>query len=471
MSSRSWAVSWSRSSFPPATDVWGAARTMTALEATMWRAEADPLLRSGGVVAEHLDRVPDRQRLLAGHEWAVTRVPRLRQRVADDPLRLGPPVWVDCEVDLQYHLRTARACDDRELLDVAAALHMAPFDPARPLWEGVLVEGLPAGRAVYLLKLHHSLSDGTGVVQLLDLLHSDRRAASPDKPGPPPLPVLASAPRAHGLRALAGDGTRLALAGARVAGRFARSPRGTVAAATRFARSLTHVAGPSPAPPSPALAGRGLARRLGVVSVPAADLRAAGRAAGGTLNDAFLAALAGGLAAYHRARGVVVDDVPLALPVSLRGAGDEAGGNRFAGARIALPVSEPDLERRIRLIHERVLRARGEPALDFLGLSAPLTSRLPTPVLTRTMRAYTASLDVQASNFRGLDRPAYIAGARVEAMHCFGPAPGCGFMATLVTHEGTCHVGLTIDADAVADPAGLVAAMDAAFIEVAEAAA
>ena len=42
---------------------------------------------------------------------------------------------------------------------------MAPFDRARPLWEATLVEGLPDGRAAYLLKLHHSLADGKGLVQ------------------------------------------------------------------------------------------------------------------------------------------------------------------------------------------------------------------------------------------------------------------------------------------------------------------
>jgi len=44
----------------------------------------------------------------------------------------------------------------RRLLEAAAQLAMSPFDRARPPWEAVLYEGLPDGRAAYVLKMHHS---------------------------------------------------------------------------------------------------------------------------------------------------------------------------------------------------------------------------------------------------------------------------------------------------------------------------
>jgi hypothetical protein len=305
------------------------------------------------------------------------------------------------------------------------------------------------------------------VVQLLDLVHSPRSAPTPGKPEADAAPLVALAPEQLAVRHLWGAGdaaARIALGVAGAGRRAARDP----AALLRYTASLAKVAGGSPARPSPLLRGRGLARRLHDLEAPAEALRAAGHAAGGTLNDAYLAALAGGLARYHARHDVTVDELPMALPVSLRRAGQDAGGNRFAGARISLPVGEPDVARRIQLVHERVRAARDEPALDFLGTTAPLTSRLPTPLLTRMMTGYTRSLDLQASNFRGLDRPAYIAGARVERVAVFGPAPGCGLMATLVTHEGTCTVGLTIDLAAVTDADGLAADMEAGLAEVLE---
>src|SRR5215212_6570375 len=77
----------------PATQ-WGADPSLNDVEALMWKAEASPKLRSAGVFVDLLDREPDWDRLVAAHEWATELVPRLRQRVADDPLRIGPPTWV-----------------------------------------------------------------------------------------------------------------------------------------------------------------------------------------------------------------------------------------------------------------------------------------------------------------------------------------------------------------------------------------
>jgi hypothetical protein len=44
-----------------------------------------------------------------------------------------------------------------------------------------------------------------------------------------------------------------------------------------------------------------------------------------------------------------------------------------------------------------------------------------------------------------------MAGARVDRLYPFGPLPGVAVMAAMVSHVGTCCIGLTIDAAAVAD--------------------
>jgi diacylglycerol O-acyltransferase len=456
---------------------WSAATELTAVEAMMWRSESDPLLRSHGVVFELLDKPPDWERLVRAHEWAIGRIAKLRQRVVDDPSPLGMPAWVDSDVDLEHHLtRTVLPAGAtlEDALDVAARFHEAGLDRGRPQWATMLVEGLPGGESALLLKLHHALADGTAVVQLLDLLHSNRQQPTRDKPTAPqlearPLTEVELTLRHARAAALGSPGT------------LVRAARGTVRAAlgaTRhpgetagFIRSLARVTGPGHGTPSPLLAQRSLRRRLAAIEVGVEDLRAAGNAAGGTLNDAFLAGLLGGLRQYHVAHGELVGDLPIALPVSLRTDGDAAGGNRFAGARIAGPVWATDPLLRMRLVGERVRAARDEPALDFMGLTAGLVSRVPPPLLSRLTASFTRSIDLQASNFRGLDRKAYIAGARVLRMFAFGPAPGCGAMATLVSHEGRCCIALTIDTAAVADSDGFVKAMHEGFAEVLELAA
>ncbi len=40
-------------------------------------------------------------------------------------------------------------------------------------------------------------------------------------------------------------------------------------------------------------------------------------------------------------------------------------------------------------------------------------------------------------------------------MYPFGPLPGCGPMITLLSHDGTCCIGMNTDTLAVADPGGL----------------
>eukprot|EP01034_Spumella_vulgaris_P020851 gene20851-26742_t len=71
---------------------------------------------------------------------------------------------------------------------------MAPFDRARPPWEVILIEGLADGRAAYVLKMHHSLADGHGVMQLLSQAHSQTSEPGPamTRPVRPPAGSLPS---------------------------------------------------------------------------------------------------------------------------------------------------------------------------------------------------------------------------------------------------------------------------------------
>jgi WS/DGAT/MGAT family acyltransferase len=452
---------------------WGAA-TMSDMEALMWRCESSPRLRSGGVLLEMLDRLPEWESFLATHEWAVSAIPRLRDRVLDDPLLVAAPEWVaDDGFDLAYHLRRTRLPTGggvEDLIAIAQVMAMSPFDRVRPLWEAVLVDGLPEGRAAYLLKLHHSLLDGAALIQLFDILHPDHPNPAPDPPAaaraprrhpvPPPsllekrLGVLAGATRA---------GTKAALG---LSGQLIRRPEPTIEAGVRFVQSLARVAGPPPASPSPLMTERGISRRLRMLDVPLDWMRAAGKGAGGSVNDVFLAALTGALRLYHEQAGAIPKELPIGFPVSLRREDDPLGGNRFSGARIAAPVGTADPAERIRLIREQVLEARDEPALDFVSRLSPVLARIPARVVTGMTERVTRSIDLQASNFPGLTRPAYLAGARVTRMYPFGPAPGAAAMVTMLSHEGICCVGITADAAAISDVDWFAACVRAGFDEV-----
>ncbi|MGH3433931.1 MAG: wax ester/triacylglycerol synthase domain-containing protein, partial [Thermocrispum sp.] len=155
---------------------WGRAERMTELETLMWRSERHPQQSSTTLAVMLLDQPPDWDRLVAAHEWASELIPRTRQRVLEPALPVGPPAWVpDEHFLLEYHLRRTQLPGDgsmASLLAFAASFALAPLDRQRPLWEAVLVAGLDRGQAAYLLKLHHSLTDGLGGVQLMSMVQS-----------------------------------------------------------------------------------------------------------------------------------------------------------------------------------------------------------------------------------------------------------------------------------------------------------
>jgi diacylglycerol O-acyltransferase len=458
---------------------WGASADMTPWEGVMWRAEVDPATRSTGALVEILDCEPDWDRLMAAHERVTRAIPRLRDRVVEPIVPLVPPAFSRDETfDVGNHLHRIRlgSGTERELLDLAESVYDRPFPPGRPPWEGLLVEGLEGGRAAYVLKIHHSLTDGQGLVQLLSMAHSRTReptAPGPEAPLPPSDPLNPVSLLTSRLlrKAASGPGRFLDLAGesVRLAGRTVTQPALVIGDGVRFTRSLMRVLSPPPVERSPLLAGHHGSRcRFAVLEVPLADLKAAGKAGGGSVNDAFLAALLGGFRRYHEHFGVPVDVMPMALPISLRTADDPAGGNRFAGARFAGPVGETDPRERIQAIREFVVSARAEPAIGVLDVFAPAVSRLPTFALVGLAASMTSVSDVQASNIPGLGHTAYLAGARITHAFPFGPRPGVAAMVTMLSYDGTCCIGCNFDPETITDTDVFERCMREGFAEVLE---
>ena len=132
----------------------------------------------------------------------------------------------------------------------------------------------------------------------------------------------------------------------------------------RFGSSLARVLADPDAEGSPLLAGRSLSWRFLALDVAFADLRAASKTVGASLNDAFLAALLGAFRLYHEKLGHPIEKMPIAIPISVRTDEDEAGGNRFVGARFAAPVGIADPPERMGALGEMVRSVRREPAID-----------------------------------------------------------------------------------------------------------
>jgi WS/DGAT/MGAT family acyltransferase len=461
--------------FDPADAIldWGGGEEMNPSETVMWRAEADRTLRSTGLLIEELDTAPDHDRFLAAHHWAVGMVPRLRQRVVEPPLGLGWPRWsTDPHFELEFHVRRTRlpaGAGWPELLGLAAQLAMTPFDRERPPWQTLLVEGLPNGRAGYLIKVHHAATDGLSGIQLLSRLHSRTRQprAGKPQPAPPAEPPISSLDAlVSQVRGDVGALPRLVRTAGSGGLRAVNDPLRTAHAATRYAGSLRRMLTPPQTTGSPLLARRGLSWKFAAIDVPFPALRAAAKAAGGSVNDAYLAALLGGYRRYHVALGAPVQTIPMTIPISLRPAEDAHGGNDITAARFAGPVATEDPRLRIQQIKAVIRSARAEPALNVVGLLAPLVARLPAPLVAPAVGPLTKGNDLQASNIPGIPDRVYLAGAAIERMYAFGPLPGCAAMITLLSHGPTACVGVNFDTASITQPKLFLDSLLEGFTEV-----
>jgi diacylglycerol O-acyltransferase / wax synthase len=460
---------------------WSPSAEMTPFEVLMWRAEADPALRSTVLVLELLDAVPDVDRYLGALEWATRMVPRLRERITVPLLGAGTPYWsVDPDFDLHYHVRRTRLPEPggpAELFALAEQVAMTPLDPLRPQWEATLVEGLPDGRAAHLFKTTHVLSDGMGLAQLLSGLHSRRRAHDPGKPQPlparPPDPGSTLPAGLGGLRRQVLGDARLLVDAARGAlGSLSalRDPPGALRHAVAYAASARRVIAPPSAAPLATLSTRSTSWRLRALDVDFAALRAAGKAAGGSVNDAYLAGLLGGFRRYAAARGeeLAADrTMPVTVPVSTRRDADPAGGNRFAPGRMNAPVGLVDPAERVRAVSAVMRGVRDEPALEVLDVVTPLISRIPGTLLAALGGGgATGGNDLQASNIPGLREEVFLAGARVDRVYPYAPLPGCAAMIAMFTHGEQCCLAMNLDAAAIADLEGFQECLVEGFVEV-----
>ena len=154
-------------------------RKMSDAEGLMWRLEKDPHLSSTFANVTVLDKSPNFDVFLRRMERATYAVPRLRQRVQPAPANLSAPMWVDdSNFDLRYHVRhlaLPKPGTMRQLLDLASLIACDAFDRTRPLWQFVVVDGLRGGKSALIQKMHHTIVDGEGGVQLsLQFLDFDR---------------------------------------------------------------------------------------------------------------------------------------------------------------------------------------------------------------------------------------------------------------------------------------------------------
>jgi diacylglycerol O-acyltransferase len=425
-------------------------------DAFVWSIENDPRLRSTIVTLVLLDRSPDWSALVNRFELLSRTVPMFRQRVVPSP-RPAPPRWeLDPDFDLAFRVRKVIApapADLGTLLEMARVAAMADFDRARPLWEATLIDGLAEGGAALLCKLNHALTDGIGAVEIAMTLYDDTKQYE-ERPMPA-APVPSANGPLGGYRDMVGYEAGFAasaLAGSlraapALVGNGVCHPLTTLTDAYSTAASILRTARPIRRPGSPIMKERSKIRRLAVHHVPKDALRRAGNVAGGTLNDAFIAAVAGGLRRYHEKHGTAVGDLIVTMPISIRTQADPVGGNRATLMRFDVPAGVADPAHRIRLIHEQTSEQRNEKSLAYTQLIAGVLNLAPRWYIGSALR----NVDFVASDVPGFPMPVFLAGAKVRMQYAFSPTIGAGLNVTLLSYVDTCALGINVDTGAIPD--------------------
>ncbi|WP_405797919.1 wax ester/triacylglycerol synthase domain-containing protein [Streptomyces sp. NBC_01506] len=251
----------------------------------------------------------------------LPRLPRLTHRPVTD--RRGAFRVPSSGFDLRDHVRLMRLPAGTELDDVLTALVRRPLGDNGPLWSIDLVHGYAPGEYAVCYRVHHCLEDGLGAAHVATVLfgdtpHPGRTPASGEREGRRRGPLFTAGPGEllHGVASV-GRGMVRGLLPGRL------WPRAQC-----------------PAPENLAMCSTSATRR---------ELVKLGREFGGTVNDAFLMALWGALAAWsttddgcHDVRSVFrASPVPVRMPLSTRHIGEEdAVGNHLTTVVVTLPRRE-----------------------------------------------------------------------------------------------------------------------------------
>jgi diacylglycerol O-acyltransferase len=403
-------------------------------------------------------------------------LPPLRWRLAEVPLGLDHPYWVEeAEIDLGYHIREmalASPGTDQQLADQVARIMARPLDRARPLWELYVIEGHESGLVAVLTKIHHAVIDGLSGAEimalLLDLTPEGREVEpveeEPADPAPSSLQLLGM-----GLMGLPRYPLRMLRAVPKAIPNLDQTAFGVFPGAgtvSRVAAKLVRdgVDRPELVAPKTKFSGRiSPHRRFAFGQIELDAVKAAKNKHGTTVNDVVVSVCAGAVRRWLIAHDDL-PDVPLVaqVPVSVR-TGDQFGtyGNRILLMAAPLYTDIADPVERLMKTHEALLDMKERRGALPAMLLRDANNFIPPAVFARAARltfAYSTSRpgrsawNLVISNVPGPQFPLYMAGAKLVANYPVSVIlDGMGLNITVMSYEGHMDFGIVADRDQMPD--------------------
>jgi WS/DGAT/MGAT family acyltransferase len=384
-------------------------------------------------------------------------IPRYRQRIEEGlPGGLTQPVWVDdTSFDPEWHVRhaTLPSADDAGLAAFVGREFSRRLDRSRPLWELYVVDGLAEGRVALVPKMHHALVDGVAAIDVGTVLLDPTEEPIDIDPAEGEWEPQAYERRRHMARLAATPFLRAQRLMLDTAARaLDTSPRSAAAELKRASELVAELTRTRPqAPMTPLNRPISPNRRFAIVRGDLAQLKAAGKAAGGTVNDALLAVVAGMMRSYLAGLAIETDPVAL-VPVSVRRE-DERGemGNRISTVFVDLPVHESDPLERLRLVSATMAELKDSAAVRAGAMIVGATGLAPPAISSVMVRAMggVRACNLVVSNIPGPQQPFYLGGSRLREIFPVVPLnpPNQGLSVGILSYDGGVFFGLLADAE------------------------
>ncbi|MHB8220876.1 MAG: WS/DGAT/MGAT family O-acyltransferase [Acidimicrobiales bacterium] len=407
-------------------------------------------------------------------EARMPQIAPMRRRLVPVPFNVARPLWTDAEVDVEAHLRRVvlePPADDRALARLAGEFAGTQLSRDRPLWEMLLIEGLPDNKVALLVKMHHSTIDGISGANLMGELFSLDPSGRPGTPSPPVPPDRIPGPAELLGRAVLDRFTQPVEAAKLLPATVAR----VGSALWQGAKGDLQVTMPFTAPRTSFNASVTARRAVAFTSVPLADVKAVKLAHHVTVNDVLTAVVGTALRHYLEERGELPDRSLIAAePVSVHEqARGIAGNTKVSVMFTSLCTDVVDPVERLQAIAESNARAKefhsmvgAETLLGWaehfsfngFALGARIYSRLHGadhhPVIHNLI----------LSNVPGPPIPLFLAGARLVGIYPLGPVlDGAGLNVTVLSQEDRVGFGIIACGDLVPDPWKIAAAIPVAL--------
>lgn len=385
-------------------------------------------------------------------ERLVPAFPRFAQRAVEPPVTIGVlvPMWTDVDdFDVADHLvrcTLPAPGGDEQLHAYVSGQAGVPLDPGRPLWQAHLIDGYSRDGAgtgcAILLRTHHAIADGTALVQaLLTLVDTHGSGSHPDQLPRPSAP--ASTPGGSLLSRGIGMVQQLA-------------DRNAMLRRLGFGQS------DDPSPLRGQLSGR--KQLTWSPPIPLEPVKEAGRRSGATVNDLALTAVTGALRRYLEKHGRAVDRLTAVVPVNLRPLDQPMNplrGNQFGLAFVPLPVSEPDVSRRLAAVHAAMgtVKATGEGVVTSGALS--VMGHMPAAIEQKWLDLFAGRATAVVTNIAGPREEVSLAGVPLRGFTAWVPSTGpVGVGLSICSYAGELQLGVAVDEALVPDSDMLLAALD-----------